>query len=684
MESPLLLSKLQTALECLYGSSSSNTNTHEAHEFLLAYKSSNNRRNVASRIQSQRDRIARNIKEQHQIVGEEESDFIGGSIYLSALALILQSRNSHERIFSAQTLNHRCRSIKLVETLDIEAEDGIQSFTNLIHHLQQEDSQVLTAWLDRYVPMLVNRCGGTSTHPDASSRTNSSICNGVELLALVLQRHSSSLLSNINHIDGSKECTRYEEEIKGTLLMLTLAVALYVSAFTEYEEEHLNNQQIQQHGGHVQVALSPWANTVLYELGSAMSITSLRIRYKPLKDKYATPSPEQSSAPLIDMLVNAVNLVKESAEFHLAQKIEQHNMADHQHIHQAHQHAIKRSVTACIKALPETVLLPLGENNGHRTPSIDRASLRAASSELRSSAGAGMDRAWQLILELEQRDGINQEEQDASVAQLLECCEAWARYVVIPLPVIDVTVGSLAVGILKQSNGSSVHSRHHQKAQAAAFQYLVSIFESASPSLTTNDVLTAALGVGSGGEGGKKNNKKKNGNKSKKRKEKRLGRAMTITESQSGSESVESAAEMDLLQRKNTVCVAAAHILGVSLSDGSIIDDNCGLRQAATSLATSTHAICSTVASLATSTLPHLLYLERNDTADMNQKWRSGLFSSITLLIRRMCASQSRDVRSQAYEPLMILHGSLNEVSDVSLRMEQVAIDAISEVSIII
>ena len=68
MESPLLLSKLQTALECLYGSSSSNTNTHEAHEFLLAYKSSNNRRNVASRIQSQRDRIARNIKEQHQIV----------------------------------------------------------------------------------------------------------------------------------------------------------------------------------------------------------------------------------------------------------------------------------------------------------------------------------------------------------------------------------------------------------------------------------------------------------------------------------------------------------------------------------------------------------------------------------------------------------------------------------------
>jgi hypothetical protein len=30
-----------------------------------------------------------------------------------------------ERIFAAQTLNHRCRSLKIIEALDIEAKDGI-------------------------------------------------------------------------------------------------------------------------------------------------------------------------------------------------------------------------------------------------------------------------------------------------------------------------------------------------------------------------------------------------------------------------------------------------------------------------------------------------------------------------------------------------------------------------------
>lgn len=65
METPVLLPKLKTALSCLYssnhaGSSSSQIrqqHRHEAHQFLLRFKSCNVRRLVVSRLQSQKDKV---------------------------------------------------------------------------------------------------------------------------------------------------------------------------------------------------------------------------------------------------------------------------------------------------------------------------------------------------------------------------------------------------------------------------------------------------------------------------------------------------------------------------------------------------------------------------------------------------------------------------------------------------
>ena len=93
--------------------------------------------------------------------------------------------------------------------------------------VDEKSNTILTSWIERYVPMLINRC---KSAPD----NHTSFCNGAELLSLVLERYSSSLLPNNASKDRDKQ---QEERIKGTLIMLTIAVAMYTSAFAEYEEE---------------------------------------------------------------------------------------------------------------------------------------------------------------------------------------------------------------------------------------------------------------------------------------------------------------------------------------------------------------------------------------------------------------------------------------------------------------
>ena len=75
------------------------------------------------------------------------------------------------------------------------------------------------------------------------------------------------------------------------------------------------------------------------------------------------------------------------------------------------------------------------------------------------------------------------------------------------------------------------------------------------------------------------------------------------------------------------------------------------------------------------------LFLERADaTRESNHEWRLEVFSAIVAVICRMCASSSREVRVLAYEPLMVLHNSLNSISAVTLKMEELAVQSICEV----
>ncbi|KAL7493940.1 hypothetical protein ACHAWT_005337 [Skeletonema menzelii] len=656
MEQPHLLSKLRTALNYLYDSQQSHQHRHEAHQFLLTYKQSNVRRLVVSRLQSRKDKTGTADDGENELSFNHTED-LTGSIFLSCLGLLYSScsqnsSNSHERIFTAQALNHRCRSIKLTETFDIEAEDGVECGTarlvlaleeikharnnsqlNNTADLNEKTKSILTAWLERYVTMLVNRCGGGSA------------CSGADLLAVLLERHSSVLLDSPYLVDESQG----EEQIKGTLMMFSLAVAMYVAAFRDFEEEH-------QHQNQHDEARSPWANAVLSELGSALSVTMLRLRYRPTTDKQATPSPDPSCPPLIDALVHAINIVKDSAAVYLTNQ--QAGGEIPSLLQDAHHYAIHRSIAACLTSLPETVLLPPGQDYMHRIPSVDRGCLRAASMELRCNE-TGMQKAVTVLMQ-----STGNVYDDSSASRLLGMCEAWARYVAVPIHVIDESVGKVAVQFMHISKGTP--ALQQQKVQSLAFQYLVSIFEAALPTLSVSDILTAALGVGATGV---QNGKKKQGNKSKKRHDKRLDRAKAVED-----ESSQNQAEEELLARKNAACAAAAAAFGVSTSSAG---DDWGLRLASSCPTTTSHAICSTVAAAATSVLPHLLWLERNDGP--SQQWRSELFSVITTVIQRMCKAEDRDIRALVYEALMIIHGALNSVTVVSCRVEQLAIDSICE-----
>ena len=745
---PLLLSKLRIALSCLYDGINGNdgVSAKEAHYFLLIFRSSNIRRAVLSKLRSRKDRSANNANNASTNnnnngsgggdVQEEEDDemandnVVVGSVFHACISLLLANDVSHrERIFAAQTLNHRCRSLKITEALDIEAEDGIingtqrlveaweiirsersniiismhgssssssssSSFVNYDdtttqhhttrrrHELKERSDLILNAWLGRYVPMLAHGV-------NSSDSTPSCLNDGANLLSTIIERRTPSLLPISSHErseegdddDDDADDEGKEEKIKGLLMMDAIAVCLYTSSIAIVKEENEKS--------------SSWANAVHSELASALSIVALRLRYRPTKSNniddgtnYDAPVSSVTCPILIDMIVNTVLYVGECA-----------NAIYVDYMKRVHCHAISNSISACLTALPESVLLaPTGSLSTRSTPSVDRAALRAASNELRSD-DTGLNRVWEVI----QHHIINNEEdaeRDDLALRLLSCCEAWARFVAVPICIVDVSIRSIAIPYLHHDvldgNDTSVFSDHlgrrrRQKVREVAYQYLITIFESASPSLKRDDILAASLGVSGGGSVSQHHNKKKKqGSKSKRRQAEKMGRNVVTVQQDAGRSMDE--AEMQLNARRNAACIAAAVVFGISLTDGSVaVSDDWGLRPTAsvsssTNLSQHEHGMCAASASAAASVLPHLLSLERGCATytifdgENDRRWRTELFSAITVTtLRRMCGSRLREIRVLAYEPLMLLSSSLSAAVTVSSNMEQIAIGAICD-----
>ena len=642
MGEPLLLQRLQGSLSCLYTNDPRlQHGRHDAHAFLVQLKTSNVRRQIKSTIQSQRDTPSTgNIRIS---VGEEQA----GSVYLSCLTLLFQSKSTHERIFCAQALNNRCRSIKLAESYDLESEDGIEcgvarlviaweeikrsSSQGQQQHGQEQSRSLMKSWVERYTPMIVDRC---------SPFTSANVFNGAEILALILKKNSTNLFAIVDSSEGD-EC---EESIKGMMTLYTLAVGMYVSVCMDYVERQQGVQ-------------TAWLSSVLSDLGSAMSITALRMRYRPLKDKYATPTAAAGCPSLVEMLVNAISTVKESAEEYYAHD----NNQQSGNVGRAHHHAVTLCYSTVLRSLPETVLLLPGQDEPHRAPSVDRSCMRSASMELRSDE-FGMKKVVELIVMYE---SISENEHESAI-RILQCCESWAKCVSVPIDMVHLTVGNIGSNYFQITNQCA--TREEERAREAALQYLVSIFDSAAHTLTTKDVLMAVLGAV---KKSSSNGKKKTRSKSKKRADKVLGELVAAHHEEQGSDDTsEDLANMELQARRNAACVAAAHAFGISIEGGSTASDVFGLRPAITNEATTNHTISATICSVGVSVLPHLLSEGNED------RWRTELIQVVLTTLQRLCGNSNRDTRCQAYEPLFALASSLS--SSKSTAMVHAVVDSLS------
>ncbi|EJK58179.1 hypothetical protein THAOC_21717 [Thalassiosira oceanica] len=477
--------------------------------------------------------------------------------------------------------------------------------------------------------MVIDRC---------SAFTAANTFNGAEILALMLQKNSTNLFAMIDSSEGD-EC---EESIKGTMTLYTLAVGMYVSVCMDYVERERETH-------------TAWLSSVLSDLGSAMSITALRMRYRPLKDKFSTPTAAAGCPSLVEMLVNAISTVKESAEEYYAHKSDQQRSD----AGRAHHHAVTLCYSTVLRSLPETVLLLPGQDEPHRAPSVDRSCMRSASLELRSDE-FGMKRVVELLMKYES----NTENQHESAIRMLHCCESWAKYVSVPTDIVNLTIGNIGSNYFQIMNPCA--TREEERAREASLQYLVAIFDSAAHTLTTKDVLMAVLGAV---KKSSSNGKKKTRSKSKKRADKVLGELVAAHHEEQGDTS-DNIAGMELKARRNAACVAAALAFGISIEGGSIASDGFGLRPAITNEATTNHMISSTICSVGVSVLPHLL------SEGIEEHWRTELIQVVLATLQRLCGNTNRDTRCQAYEPLFAFASSLSNAE--STTMVHAAVDSLS------
>jgi hypothetical protein len=274
---PRLLPDLKLALASLYSlpvphgmQVGRHPSPKEANDYLIHIQSRNARRRVISLQQRQRDQLNPNKKGPPQADADEGEPVIGmGSSWLACLALLCQqidpgnpmiAVSTTERMFAAQTLLHRSRRQKLVEAVDLEAEQD----------QDLEESQALGLYLtnDHLLHLL-------PAYNQWLQGTNS-------FVAAVLQSYQFPVQPTIED----------EERIKGELTLLTLAAVAYLTAC---ESQHDNHTQ-----------------PILSTLGSTMAAIALRLRFTPVSiEQHGGPVP--NSQPLVTLVTHALVLVWNTA-----------------------------------------------------------------------------------------------------------------------------------------------------------------------------------------------------------------------------------------------------------------------------------------------------------------------------------------------------------------------------------
>jgi len=598
---PILLSPLRAALGRLYslpgherfhggGAAAAISDDAAVHTFLVDVQSRNVRRKRQSRMQSLLDgggdtnsniNSADPNASPSSAAAQDAGDDDRGSIWLACLCLLtLPDAHDAERLFAAQTMLGRLRRARLSEAVDIEVEDLSITSRGVTYDVMDK----YAGWASSFHPLLhraADRCRQQQQQQ---------------------QQHATA-----NHCISLEE----EERYKGQMTVFLLAATVLCLASASARD-----------GNEVMAGSSPLLST----LGSALSISALRLRYPPPAPgsrpksgsfphtamdgnaSNAAALADPNIPPLVDIVAQSVTVSADEAESLLGSK----------------RHASHRAICAAIASLPDSIL---GVPGGARSRiSVDPRSIRAASAELRSGEeGFGL-----MARALESRAPPVAEGNEAVVhAPIIEACQSWASYLTLPVEFIEHTIPLAARYIKTTDDGNGLGIT-----RSLSFAYIIAVFDAASHSV--EELLKANLGLMGGSV--PQLNRKRQSSKSKKRAAERLQDAIQSDRGKDGEESIVVEAERELLQRLCGSCRAAilsvdelklAVLKELSSPDGG---ENSG-----------GEGPIGCLAACASSCLPFLL---SGDASQLPPSDSLLLFQSISELLLRISSSSSPTVRA--------------------------------------
>ena len=538
-----------------------------------------------------------------------------GSIWLACLCLLtLPDAHDAERLFAAQTMLGRLRRARLSEAIDVEVEDLSIASNGVTYDVMTK----YAGWVKTFHPLLASAADRCSQQQQAQP-----IAAGQYLPLDV------------------------EERFKGQMTVFVLAAALCFASASSVKDGVI-------HG--------TGAGPLLSTLGSALSITSLRLRYPPpvagsrpksgsfphMANNSASNAgamADPNTPPLVTMVAQSVTVSADEAEALLGSS--------------GGRHASHRALCAAIASLPDSIL---GVPGGARSRiSVDPRSIRAAASELRGSF-AEMGSA------LESRAPAMAEGAEALVhAPILEVCMSWALYIPLPLDFIEHTI-PLASRYIGSSNipGSDA-------ARRLALGYIIAIFEGATK--TAEEILQTILGIGGGMP---QLNRKRQSSKSKKRQKERLQDAIKSDQG-AGEDSVLAEAERELLLRQVGSCVCARLALeSIKVSVTSELASPDGGE------ASGGEGPIGCLGACASACLPFIIKANEAQISQLGDV--QSLFQATSELLLQVASSSSPVVRALAYGPILAIHGGLVKAGSANCgdQVYQFAIDFIFRTTMIL
>jgi hypothetical protein len=587
---PLLVPDLRLALATLYSlplppslDPRTKPSSKQAHDYLLNFQTRNVRRKLKD---SQPD----NNQKQQIDSTDAGSSWLACIYLISSIANTNHDPNNHnnqkvqyaESLFAAQTLVHRLRRVKLCEAIDIEFEDHSSSTLPL------RPEQVL----EGYRRWIMQHYQGSS---------NSSF----EIL--------SQLVNNYHPAVDPQQQTNvveYEERIKGEISMMLLASILDALTKSCYQQQHqhTNIQQQQQQQQHMFAHIRPLLKT----LASAIAVISARMRYT----STSLPDPAPHTQPMVTTILGTIIMLQSQTQ--------------HQNQNQ-NQEAVHSLYYTVLTALPEAILAGSG-GGAYGRLSLDPRCFFAVTNELKTQ---GMIQVWQSLRDLITSTSTATIHSTSSVL-LLQMCEAWAKYV--PLP-IEFVNSSVSLVLRAWDQPSSLDQPQSQKSleAKAAMAYWIAIMESGT--WTIDQVLASSIVQSK--EGSRQTNKKKQSSKSKKRTQQRI-------EEKSTDELLISARN-EVRHRGETACTMAQQTWSrLEDSNSESLDEQ----------DVQGDGPVGAIAACANACLPFILREPgvHQDTTSMS------LFVSISHSIQQVCASPSRMVRSFTAESLYTLHDVLSKI----------------------